>query len=173
MKPVLYLMFGYPGAGKTTAAKALHELTRAHHLSSDKVRIELYPNPQFTQQEHDELYNELNLRTQNLLKAGKSVIYDANLNRYKHRQEKYQICQQLDATPILLWVQTPRDLAKARAVHETRAHLVPNLETPHSMFDRIADLIEEPGPNEPYIVLDGTKITNKYIISKLKNTKVS
>src|SRR5215207_7043841 len=100
--PTLYLMFGYPGAGKTTTAEAIATLTGAVHLSSDKVRLELFPRPAFSQAEHDALYKTLNLRTEELLRQGKDVVYDANLNRYQHRKEKYDICQQTGATPKLL-----------------------------------------------------------------------
>ena len=32
-KPTLFMMFGYPGAGKTTTAEIINELTGAEHLS--------------------------------------------------------------------------------------------------------------------------------------------
>ena len=164
----LYMMFGYPGAGKTTAAEAIANLTGAVHLSSDKVRLELFPEPHFTQTEHDALYRTLDLRAEELLHAGKDVIYDANLNRYQHRKDKYDICQRTSATPKLLWVQAERDIAKERSLHDSRQHLWPPDETPSSLFDRVADVIEEPGPAEPYIAVDGTKVTKEYIQNLLQ-----
>jgi len=166
--PTLYLMFGYPGAGKTTAAEIISQITGAIHLSSDKVRLELFPNPTFSQLEHDALYQTLDKRTEELLRSGKSVIYDANLNRYQHRKDKYNICRRSGATPKLVWVQASRDVAKKRALHESRQHLWPRHETPHQLFDRVADVLEEPGPSEPFVVLDGTKITDNYIRSTLQ-----
>jgi len=157
------MLFGYPGAGKTTAAEVISQLTGAVLLSSDKVRLELFPQPTFSQLEHDALYLTLDARTEELLRAGKSVIYDANLNRYQHRKDKYDICRRTRAVPQLLWVQARRDLAKDRAVHESRQRLWPAGETPDKMFDRIADIIEEPGPGEPYIAIDGTKVTSAYL----------
>lgn len=162
------MMFGYPGAGKTTAAETIARLTGAVRLSSDAVRLELFPAPTFSQTEHDALYHTLDLRTEELLHQGKDVIYDANLNRYKHRKEKYDICKRAGAEPVLLWVQTPRDIARVRAVHENRRQLWPAGETPEKMFDRIADIIEEPGPAEPFLAIDGTKITDEYLRDLLK-----
>jgi hypothetical protein len=39
------------------------------------------------------------------------------------------------------------------------------------MFDRIIDVFEEPDlPSEPYIVVDGTKITDEYVKKLLEQT---
>lgn len=159
----LYLMFGYPGAGKTTTANVVAELTGATLLSSDQLRLKMFPKPSFNKAEHQQLYAELDARTEKLLSEGKSVIYDANLNRYQHRQDKYEICRRTGAKPVLLWVQTPRDVAKERASHFSRQHLWPNGETANQLFNRIAALIEEPRQDEKFLTVDGTKVTPAYI----------
>ncbi len=159
-------MLGYPGAGKTTAARAIHELTGAEHVSSDKTRLELFKEPTFSPEEHEKLYSSLDEQTERLLGAGKDVVYDANLNRRQHRQEKYDICKRTGAQPVLVWVRTPKELAKQRAVDPNRHLLVPHDETAEQMFERIASIIEEPSADEPYTALDGTNITPDY----LKNT---
>lgn len=153
------MMFGYPGAGKTTIATLISQLTGAVHLSSDEVRLELFPHPTFSQIEHDALYMELDNRTEQLLHEGKDVIYDANLNRYRHRKDKYDICERAGATPVLIWVQTEKTLSKVRAMHESRQHLWPPGETPAGLFDRVADVLQEPGPGEQFIVIDGVDVT--------------
>lgn len=163
----LYLMLGYPGAGKTTAAKIIHELTGAVHISSDALRLKMFPHPTFSQAEHNHLYRVLDERVTEALRGGEDAIYDANLNRYRHRVEKYQICEATGAKPVLLWVHTPKELAKTRAVDHSRGHLVPKEEAPHDMFERITRLIEDPKVTEPYIVLDGTKITLGYVKQQL------
>jgi predicted kinase len=161
--PTLFLLIGYPGAGKTTTAKAIHELTGAVHISSDATRTKMFPHPTFSQTEHDELYKTLDRQTEAALREGKDVIYDANLNRYRHRKEKYEICERTGAKAVLLWVQTPRELAKTRAVHESRSHLWPKEEAPQDMFERIAKVIEPPRADEPHIDVDGTKVTTEYM----------
>lgn len=169
-QPTLYLMFGFPGAGKTTTAKIIEELTGAVRLSSDEVRVELFPEPLFSDEEHIALYAELNKRTEELLQSGKSVIYDANLNRYEHRAEKYTICHQTGAKAQLIWLHTERELAKSRAVQDSRSHLWPRSEQPETMFDRIADVVEPPTDSEHPIELDGTKIDSAYVADKLSIT---
>jgi len=160
-------MSGNPGAGKTTIAKIVEEITGAVRLTSDEVRVELFPKPTFSKQEHDELYAILNQRTEELLKSGQSVIYDANLNRLQHRQEKYDICERVGAKPVLLWVKTPREMARSRAVHDSRSHLWPPNETPGDMFDRVVDIVEEPNDAELYIRVDGQNASKETVITAL------
>lgn len=163
----LYMMMGYPGAGKTTTAKVISELTGAEHISSDATRLKMFPHPSFSDSEHAQLYRLLDKRTEEYLQAGKDVIYDANLNRYRHRKEKYEICVRNGIQPVLIWVQTPKELAKARATGPHRANLVPDNESPHEMFERISRVIEPPYPDEMHISIDGTKITPDYVRQQL------
>lgn len=167
--PKLYLMMGYPGAGKTTAAEVIQQITDAVHLSSDKMRLEVAPKPVFSATEHDQLYTKLNQSTEELLAEGKDVIYDANLNRRQHRQEKYDIARRTGAEPVLVWVQTEKTLAKTRALDEKRSHLVPRDETADEMWERIATIIEPPQADEHPVIVDGTKISPDYIRSVLFN----
>jgi predicted kinase len=162
-KKMLYMMLGYPGAGKTTVAQIVTELTGATHLSSDLQRLVLFPEPKFTEEEHKILYDTLDTMTEELLSQGKSVIYDANLNRYTHREEKYAIAERSGASHLLLWVQTQKQLAKKRASDESRSRLWRPDEHPEQMFERLVEIFEAPHENEPYIALDGTKITPSYI----------
>lgn len=167
-EPTLYLLIGYPGAGKTTTAKLIADLTGAMRLSSDEIRLQLFKKPEFSQSEHQQLYAYLNEKCELLLKEGKGVIYDANLNRYEHRQEKYAIARKLGAKTILIWVKTPKPVAKERATHKDRSRYIPLHETASAMFERIADIIESPKSHETAVIIDGTHITRQAVEDAIK-----
>lgn len=169
-KPTLHLLMGLPGAGKTTLARVLQKLTKAARLSSDDYRLIIYPEPTFSQKEHDDLYALIDHSAEHLLAAEHDVIYDANLNRYSHRKEKYDLAKKYNANVILWWVCTPKELAKERRVKEQDKNLIPEGETSERMFDRIADILEEPGTDEKYIEVDGTKISEDEIRKLLPTT---
>lgn len=166
-RPKLYLLLGLPGSGKTTAAKEIAKLTGAVHLSSDSFRLNLFKKPTFSQSEHDSLYKMLDYMCELLLQNGTSVVYDANLNRYTHRLEKYQLAKKTNADVQLFLLQVHRDMAKKRRIDTQHPDLVPKHENPHDMFERIADIFEPPNKIEKYTELDGTKITKPYVSSFL------
>ncbi len=167
MKPTLHLLMGLPGSGKTTLGKKLESITGAVYLSSDEYRIMLFKKPCFSQEEHDMLYATLDHNVEHLLKAGYSVVYDANLNRRRHRQEKYDLAKKY-GTDVKLWlVEVPEQTAKTRRVSEQDPRLLPEGESSEKMFDRIAEVIEKPDKTEKPIIVDGTKISEEYVVTLL------
>lgn len=159
---------GLPGAGKTTTATLMAQHTNATHLSSDEIRLQLFPEPTLSQAEHDKLYDSLNARTYQLLLAGKSVIYDANLNRFMHRQEKYDLARKAGAKTVLIWVQTAKDVAKERRMQSINQQLIPAGEDPGDMFERVARIIEPPEETEEYIAIQGENVTQKDIAAQFE-----
>ncbi len=172
MSAKLFMMLGLPGAGKTTTAQLIADLTGAVRLSSDELRFKLIEAPTFTQAEHDIVYRTLDYISELLLSQGISVIYDANLNRFRHRQDKYAICERAGAQAVLVWIKTPRDLAKQRAVHEDRAHFAPKDETLEGMFERITDVFEPPQAGEAPVLIDGTHIDAEIVRQALSSPQL-
>ncbi len=163
-KPTLYLMLGYPGAGKTTVSKIIHELTGAVHLWADQIRRERFGTPTYSHQENKELYDYLNELTAELLRTGQSVIFDTNFNFYKDRQNLRDIAQQRQAECRLIWVKAPIDIARQRAVEEADKHQNRVLgHMPADRFERMTQNLQAPHDDEPHIVVDGTLVTKSYI----------
>jgi predicted kinase len=162
-KPTLYLLLGYPGAGKTTVSKIIHDLTGAVHLWADQIRRERFGTPTYSQAENKELYDYLNELTAELLQTGQSVIFDTNFNFYKDRQHLRDIAQKHHAE----WVKAPLDIARKRAVEDADKHQNRVLgHMPVERFERMTHNLQEPRDDEKYLAVDGTKVSQEYI-SKL------
>ncbi|MGD0284540.1 MAG: AAA family ATPase [Candidatus Saccharimonadales bacterium] len=80
-KPLLIMMYGYPGAGKTFFARQLCEQLQAVHVQGDRIRYELFDEPQYDKQENEIVTHLVDYMTEEFLKVGVSVIYDINAMR--------------------------------------------------------------------------------------------
>lgn len=171
-KPTLYMMLGIPGAGKTSVSEYIADITKAVHISSDQFRKHMFDNPEnITEIEHDQIYSMLDYIAIQILKSGKSVIYDANLNQYVHRQEKYRICDGINSVPKLIWIKTDKEVARLRATEQADLH--PDHRPFGNMrpetFDRLFNQMEEPKKGENAAVIDGNKINKNEIKKVIKS----
>lgn len=167
-KPKLYLFVGYPGAGKTTVARYIHERTGAVHLWADRIRRERFEQPTYSHQETLQLYSHLNKVAGELLEAGNSVLFDTNFNFFDDREHLRQIAKEHGAETVLIWMTTPLELSKHRATeaHHQDEHRILGA-MPPATFDRIASHLQPPKPGEQAIELDGTNLTVDEIKQKL------
>lgn len=161
-------MLGYPGAGKTTAAKVLAELIGATHLWADQERRIMFGEPTYSDDENKALYDRMNGEALRLLTHGTSVVFDTSFNHFDDRQNLRSIAAGVGADVRLLWVTVDEPTARDRATHnahlqETRALGDMSIDD----FDRLRDKLEPPTQREQYIELDGTSITPDYLRTRL------
>ncbi|MEK7594907.1 MAG: ATP-binding protein [Patescibacteria group bacterium] len=166
-KPKLYLMVGYPGAGKTTVAQTIADHTGAVHLWSDAERHNMFPNPSHSEQESLELYDNLNERTEQLLSQGESVIFDTNFSFRADRQKLREIANRQNAETIVLWINTSAEIAKERAVGAEINRNGYMASMSEERFDTIVSKLEEPTEDEKVIKIDGAKVDANTVIQLL------
>lgn len=167
-QPTLYLMLGFPGAGKTTTAKIIHQLTGAVHLWADRERHKRFATPTHSHDENLKLYGTLNREVEDLLAAGQSVIFDTNFNYYKDRQHMREIAARHNAKVKLIWVTTPKELAKERATKlSDNQHTRVWGNMPEEDFERLSGNLQPPREDEQPIKIDGTKVTAEYVERQL------
>jgi predicted kinase len=163
----LYIFIGYPGAGKTTVAQIINQETGAEHLWADAERHSLFPNPTHEENESRQLYDHLNERTDKLLSEGKNVIFDTNFNHRSDRDLLRQIAAKNNAETVVVWVNTPYEVAKQRAVHSDIKRNGYDFSMSEEQFDAIACKQEPPTEDENYLKIDGTKVDRSDVVSLL------
>ncbi len=167
--PRLYLFIGYPGAGKTTIAKFIEEQSGAVHLWADQERQKLFGYATHSKEENHRLYEYLNKKTDQLLAEGKSVIFDTNFNFHKDRLTLRDIAASHDAETVVIWVKTPKEIAKPRALHHThRDRNGYSVTMTEAEFDRLSNHLEPPTAEEKPTIIDGTDLS-KTDLGKLLN----
>lgn len=164
----LYLMLGYPGAGKTTTAQVIHELTGAVHLWADRERRDIYGAPTYSHEENLQLYEQLNREAEQLLRDGKSVIYDTNFKYARDRERLRRIAARTSTQTVLVWVVVPKEIAEQRATDGAGQQQTRILgDMPAATFNHLADHIETPDSSEYVVQLDGTRINPDYVRREL------
>jgi predicted kinase len=168
MKPKLYLLIGYPGAGKTTVSKIIADATGAVHLWADRERHRRFGRPTHSQQESMQLYDELNAKAGQLLAGGQSVVFDTNFNFYADRQKLRDIAQRQGAETVVVWVVLPKATAKIRAVHTVDSRNGYQVSMSEEQFDAIVSKLEPPRDDEKVIKINGTKLDRETVIALVK-----
>ena len=164
----VYMFIGIPGAGKTTVAHMIHEMTNATHLWADRERQSMFAQVSHSKLESDTLYAHLNHKTAELLASGHSVIFDTNFNYKKDRDYVAAIARNYGAQPIIIWLQTPVEVARERALHHTHRDRNGYEQTMTiEEFDRLRDHIEPPDDNEHFITLNGSHIDKAQLAKQL------
>lgn len=157
MKPVLFYTVGYPGAGKTTLAKSLSYLLNTEHLRGDKIGMELFRFPTYSQQERQMVYAEMAKRAARSLANGKHVVWDAATNTRAQRDYLDKVARQFNGVAIGIWIITPTDLAKKRAGTartDGLTHQVTRVIPPH-IFDQYVAAFQRPDDDEWVILISG------------------
>jgi len=182
-KPAFIMLYGYPGAGKSTFARQLCETIQAAHVHSDRIRHELFEDPRYDAQENEIVAHLMDYMTEEFLNAGITVVYDVNASRTGERRILRDMARKAKAQPILVWFQMDPETAYQRITKRDRRKTDDKYAAPidKQTFDEILRSMQNPNPTEDYIVISGkhTFHTQKNAIFKklydmgLLNTETS
>lgn len=156
-KPVLILLYGFPGAGKTYFARNLSDNLEAAIVHSDRIRNELFEEPRFDKQE-DEIINHLmNYMTEEFLSSGVNVIYDTNAMRKTQRHALREMARKKHAKTLLVWFQVDSDTAFNRLKNRDRRTVDDKFAVEYSQveFRKYASKMQQPELTEDYVVVSG------------------
>lgn len=124
-KPVLIVVSGLPGTGKSYFCSQLAERLPVVILESDALRKALFSSPSYSLQESSRLFRVCHLLIEKLLKKGMSLIFDATNLSERNREHLYSIADRLDVKLILVRVEAPPQVVyqrlKAREESESKS----------------------------------------------------
>jgi predicted kinase len=125
MKPILAVMVGISGSGKSTFADGLKTSLRLENgnitekVSTDDIRLELTGNAE-DQSQNGRVFSVARARVASLLKQGKNVIADATSPTKKDRREWLELGRAADAEVRAYFVEVSLAVAKQRNAQRDR-----------------------------------------------------
>jgi predicted kinase len=113
-KPVLVIVSGLPGTGKSYFCRRLAERLPSVTLESDALRRVLFTLPSYSLPESAQLFKAIRLIIEKLLNKGVSLILDATNLSERYREYLYSIADRLEVKLIMVRVEAPASVVKER-----------------------------------------------------------
>jgi predicted kinase len=156
-KKYVFMMLGYLGSGKSYVSRWLALHVGAVHLRVDDLRLAMFgaDRPELYTPENKTLVNNASqYAMRQILKSGQAhVVHDANHNAKSVRRDITKMAAKHDGVAVVVWVQTPLEVAKERTevrkITEGHELFEPNL------VEKMAKRLEEPDGHEIVIIIDG------------------
>jgi predicted kinase len=159
-KPLLILLYGFPGSGKTYFARQLCEQLQAAHVQADRIRSELFEEPRYDKEENTVVGQLMDYMTEEFLSAGLSVVYDANAMRFTQRHALREMARRNKAQPLLVWLQIDPETSFVRAAKRDRRKIDDKYAAPmdQKTFETLASGMQNPRNVEDYMVISGKHV---------------
>ncbi len=120
--PVLIVMSGLPGTGKTYISRRIKDLTDVVLLESDLVRKILFNPPKYTRSENARLFDGCHSLIKEYLNEGMVVVFDATNLIERNRRYLYTISETAGARLMIIKVEAPFNIVKKRLTDRTNGN---------------------------------------------------
>lgn len=169
-KPILLLLYGFPGSGKTYFSRQFCEDVQAAHLEEDRLRLDLFEQPSYSKQENYAVNRIMDFMTNEFLNMGISVVLDTNAIRLGQRRALREMARSHKVDTLIVWFQVDADTAFIRNSKRDRRRLDDRYSIGYSVeqFREVAAHMQQPEPTEDFIVVSGKHSYNSQRSNVLK-----
>jgi predicted kinase len=155
--PILIMTMGYPGAGKSFFSRQFSEAFKLPIVSEDRLRYDLFENPQFNDDESEIITRMLTYTVSQIMKTGTSLLCDGDFSTKSARQQLYDLAKENGYRTLIVWLQTDINTSKARALKRDRRNIDNkyNFDLSIKLFEKLTNKLSRPSDKESYIVISG------------------
>lgn len=148
--PVIIMVMGLPGSGKTYFAKHLSERLGTLYLGSDQTRKEMDAMGKYSERDKLNVYEAMRSQTQHHVQMGKSVVLDATFYKAELRLP-FEILAKRSGVPIVrFWIEAPVAVIRERVTAKRE-----DSEADFEVYKKLATAFEP--PSMPYLKLTSTQ----------------
>lgn len=156
-KPLIIILVGLPGAGKSSFARQFSETFGAPIVSYDRLRYELFTEPQYSKEEQDILARVANYQLGEILKTKQTCILDGDGAARVDRMRIAKTAKEAGYSTLIVWVQTDEATAKQRATRRLKQKQEDKYSNTltSEQYEAFVKKFTAPNHSEPYIVISG------------------
>lgn len=168
--PLLIIVMGVPGSGKTFFARQFAEQFQLPRISEDIIRFELFEQPQFNQDESEIISRVTHYALAQIMKTKQTAICEGMFLELEQRRQLYELATLCGYNVLTVWPQTDAATALSRVANRDRRSadskfsFVLDKET----FKNIARTLERPVAKEPVLVISGKHSYRSQSLAALK-----
>src|SRR3954454_14764286 len=154
-RPIVYIICGFIGAGKTTFAKKLEEKTGAVRITKDEWLIRLIGHDPTINgyEEYDHKLCELSRDVAfQLVEKGIDVIIDEGFWAKEQRVELKRRIDAIGAKEVLYYLETPIETIRERVEGRNNNLTKDSFKISREMLDNYLKYWQPPGKDEDYIL---------------------
>jgi len=142
MNPILAVMIGISGSGKSTYANGLKTSINAELVETDAIRLELTGNAE-DQSQNGRVFEVAKKRVNDILEQGKNAIIDATSLTLRDRKDWIEIGKKNNAEVRAYFIDTPISVCKSQNNKRQR-------KVPEWVIDRQASKLYAPTKSEGF-----------------------
>ncbi len=156
-RPLVIMMLGVPGAGKSYFASRFSDVFRSPLVSFDQIHKTLFNDLMFSREEESMVASVMKLQIDELLKSGSTFIIDGGVATQSVRRNISQNARDLGYDTLTIWVQTDLAAAKKRVSTRSEKRKEDSYQVSMSkdVFDKFAQRLTPPNERERHIVISG------------------
>jgi predicted kinase len=156
-KPVLIILYGFPGSGKSFFGRQISSDIGAAHVNGDQLRFEFFENPLFNKEEDDVVEHLSLYMVEQFLQTGTSVVYDTNASRTAQRRLLRDIAARTKTEVITVWLQLDMETAFDRVVKRDRRKADDKFSRSmdRTTFESVISRMQNPSLLEDSVVVSG------------------
>lgn len=164
-QPLVITFLGSIGVGKSFFARQLASKTNTIRLNADAVRMSMFGSREGIERQNGhgqevnrQIFGVYDYVVKEILATKQSVILDvAQFNQLERRKELSRIAKEAGAKVILVWIETPRDIASYRVQNRDELHDQRRVsaERARDIFEHHDKNFSEPIEGESVIKING------------------
>ncbi|HSW80825.1 MAG TPA: AAA family ATPase [Candidatus Saccharimonas sp.] len=156
-RPLLLLLVGLPGAGKSFFGRQFSEMFGAPMISYNRIQFELFDKPELNNNEQDLIRRLANYQMDELVKTKRSFVIDGGTSSQAERLKLAQFAKKNGYDALIVWVQTDDATCRARATKRNPKRSEEDALTASISPQQWDATVKRftPPTREPYMVISG------------------